>query len=235
MRVACIEIWGSLWMSLTETFGVSRINKTNDSLMSTQAMISTSMQELQSREQVLQGKIKDCTISARECMAKVPIDRCTARSHIMRGKRCSSQLKTVENMILSLEAQQDAIDNTVLSSTVFTTFKGASEAFTSWQKQSASVIDVDEVDSIKQGFEDSIRNANDISYSMALPMPPIMDDEHSLTEELDDILEGLETRLSLAPSLEMESTQLESVRPESTRVLDNKREIEHYDVSAMMA
>ena len=62
-----------------------------------------------------------------------------------------------------------------------------------------------------------------------------MDDEHSLTEELDDILEGLETRLSLAPSLEMESTQLESVRPESTRVLDDKREIEHYDVSAMMA
>ena len=200
MRIACTEAWGALWLYTTQMMGFSKIDISNDTLMSTQEMLISSMRELQSREKTLHQKIKDSTLAARDSMKKS--DRCSARGHIMRGKRFSVQLKTVENMILSLEAQQDALDNSVLSSVLFSTFKGASEAFASWQQQSGSMLDTAQVDTVKQDFEDSIRQANEISSAIALPLAPLMEDDLSTTEELDNILEELEGyAVSIFPSL----------------------------------
>eukprot|EP00961_Rhodomonas_salina_P184108 2485845-Rhodomonas_salina.1 len=184
----CKEGISSLWLNIMQGVGAIPNRSERDAKLIAQDKIETALNNMKTRSLELANQTLALAMSAKKALQSG--EKRNAHAYIIRRRRAIQQKDKVDNMILSLEQQVDAIENSELNNAVLKAFKDSSTAFTSWHSKTP-VKDASEADTIRQELEDHLITAQEITDAASAPLNlgnvdlSELDDEEML-RELDD-------------------------------------------------
>jgi hypothetical protein len=191
----CTEILGTLWMQALQQITPTRrkeIQAFEDILIAKQEIENT-LQKLNSEKDALQRQADKCSLQIKT-LAKVH-DKNGARQQLQKRRRYMAQINKLENIQESLEIQMETIATSETNTTVFEAFRKSTAAFTAWQKNS-SLQKPEEVDSVRQDWEEQMQNAQEIAQAASQPLivhgaQDMSADEMTLDEIVSEIDQDL--------------------------------------------